>query len=632
MTVKLGSIPGTFRCNGGAEDILGHWGGLVSGESFPSLKVLRTPAGQPTSPVLVNFEDTNYGSGILSWSEPLNLGSPSLYTYVYQYSVDGNSWLDLPGDSTSKKSITISGLKANSDYWFRVRGENGGTVGQDTTFMNLNWAVIKVTMPAARCPAKPSDFASSSVTSSTFGLGWQVSLDNGGSPVTDFFVELSRNNGQSWQSVKSGVSTSTSLTVSGAAPGTTYLVRVAAVNAVGQSEWLMGSVTTLTTTASAPKSMISSNLAGTSLSLGWGLPDSNGGAGITDYQVEVTSNGSNSWTVIPHSAFNSLGFSVTNLLPGRTYQFRVSAVTSAGIGAASNIVTVTTLGAVGPNAPASLVISGVKTNAASLSWPGVVATQKVSNYLVDVSTDGSTWIAVSKRVSTSTSLALSGLKLGTSYQVRVAAVNSVGTGAYVYGSFTTLATVSTAPTALVSSSLSSSGFTLNWTAPLSNGGAAITDYVVEINGGGFSWSPLSHDITGNTSIAVTGLNPGIKYSVRVKAVNGAGISKTSTTLYVTTLATAPGTVTGLTVKSVTATSAAITWTAPNTGGAKISDYLAEYSTDNGQTWKTVVKSASSSTNLTLKGLKTKTSYLIRITAKNIVGYGAVGQSLTVTTS
>jgi titin len=432
--------------------------------------------------------------------------------------------------------------------------------------------------------------------------------------------------------VKNGVSTSTSLTVSGAAPGTTYLVRVAAVNAVGQSEWLMGSVTTLTTTATAPKSLASSNLAGTSVSLGWGLPDSNGGSAITDYQVEVTSNGSNSWTVIPHTASNSLGFNVTNLLPGRTYQFRVSAVTSAGVGAASNIVTVTTLGAVGPNAPASLVVSGVKSNAASLSWPGVVATQKVSNYVVDVSTDGSTWISVSKRVSTSTSLALSGLKLGTSYQVRVAAVNSVGTGAYVYGSFTTLATVSTAPTALVSSNLSSSGFTLNWSAPASNGGAAITDYVVEINGGGFSWSPINHDITGNTSITVTGLNPGIKYSLRVKAVNSVGMSKTSMSLYVTTLPTAPGTVSGLTVKSVTATSAAITWTAPNAGGAKISDYLAEYSTDNGQTWKTVVKSASSSTSLTLKGLKTKTGYLIRITAKNIVGYGAVSQNLTVTTS
>jgi hypothetical protein len=123
----------------------------------------------------------------------------------------------------------------------------------------------------------------------------------------------------------------------------------------------------------------------------------------------------------------------------------------------------------------------------------------------------------------------------------------------------------------------------------------------------------------------------MKYTVRVKAVNRVGISKSSTSLYVTTLATAPGTVTGLTVKSVSATGAVITWTAPNIGGSRISDYLAEVSTDNGQTWKAVVKSASSSTTLTLKGLKTKTSYLIRVSAKNSVGYGSVSQGLALTT-
>jgi titin len=427
--------------------------------------------------------------------------------------------------------------------------------------------------------------------------------------------------------VKNDFSTSNSLTVTGAAPGTTYLIRIAAVNAVGPSEYLTGSVTTLAVPASAPKNLVYTNLTESSVSLGWGLPESNGGSAITDYRVEVSSNGVNSWTVIPHSAFNSRGFNVSNLLPGRTYQFRIYAVTSVGVGEVSSILTLTTLGGIAPTSPEKLVVSAVKTNTASLSWSGVVATQKVSNYLVDVSTDGSTWISVSKRVSTSTSLALSGLRLGTTYQVRVAAVNSVGTGSYVYGSFTTLATVSTSPTALVSSNVSSFGFTLSWNAPSSNGGAAITDYVVEINGGGFSWAPLSHEVTGNTSITVSGLNPGIKYTVRVKAINRVGVSKSSTSLYVTTLVSTPGKITGLTVKSVSATGAVITWTAPNAGGAKISDYLAEVSTDNGQTWKTVVKSASSSATLTLKGLKTKTSYLIRVSAKNIVGYGVASQDL-----
>ena len=381
---------------------------------------------------------------------------------------------------------------------------------------------------------------------------------------------------------------------------------------------------------SSPQNLRHSNLTESSVVLDWDAVFDKWGLGVYGYSIQYSEDGQN-WSTIPQSVQSSNGATIANLTKGRVYFFRVAAINVVGVGDYSAELRIQTPGNISLTAPSRLSISSVKTSSASLSWPAVIASAKVSNYLVDVSTDGTSWIPVSKKVSTSTMLSLSGLKLGTTYQARVAAVNSVGTGAYVYGSFTTLATVSTAPTALVGSNLSSSGFTLNWNAPSSNGGAAITDYVVEINGGGFSWSPISHDITGNNSITVTGLNPGIKYSVRVKAVNRVGMSKTSTSLYVTTLATAPGTVAALTVKSVTATSAAITWTAPNAGGAKISDYLAEYSTDNGQSWKTVVKSASSSTSLTLKGLKTKTSYLIRITAKNSVGYGSVSQSLTVVT-
>jgi MinD superfamily P-loop ATPase len=134
-----------------------------------------------------------------------------------------------------------------------------------------------------------------------------------------------------------------------------------------------------------------------------------------------------------------------------------------------------------------------------------------------------------------------------------------------------------------------------------------------------------------TDWMIENLTPGTRYSVRVIVSKAVGVSKPSAVMTFTTLPVAPGTPSELTVKSVTSTSAAITWTAPTAGGAKISDYLAEVSTDNGQTWKTVVKTASSSTTLTLKNLKTKTSYLFRISAKNTVGYSNPSGYLEVTT-
>jgi hypothetical protein len=87
----------------------------------------------------------------------------------------------------------------------------------------------------------------------------------------------------------------------------------------------------------------------------------------------------------------------------------------------------------------------------------------------------------------------------------------------------------------------------------------------------------------------------------------------------------------VTLKSVTATGAVLNWVAPANGGAKISDYKVEYSTDGGNTWLTVSKSTSTSTSLTLRNLKTKTSYLFRVSAKNSVGYSAPSSSLIVVT-
>jgi Ca2+-binding RTX toxin-like protein len=562
-------------------------------------------SGASITGVTVSNESTNFGGGCGSWCP-----DDSTYSSV--------QWSGIPNaDSQGKIHVQTFGFTDNAMVVVRGVDKNGIRLTKRLNLMDQTLA--------------PTNLQFENISKYSESVSWSASAFNGGARVTEYVVEISDDNGVSWSAIALGNPLNQSVVIEGLSDDKDYKIRIAARSVLGLSEYLLGDFNTKRMIPSAPKSLVYSSMTISSLLLGWGLPDSNGGSAITDYQVEVTSNGSNSWTVIPHTASNSLGFNVSNLLPGRTYQFRVAAVTSVGLGAYSNVITVTTAGGVTPNAPASFTVGTVKTNAASVSWSAVTATSKVSNYLLDVSTDGSTWTSVSKKVSTSTSLSLSGLKVGTTYQVRVAAVNANGVGDYVYGSFTTLATVSTAPTGLVSSGVSGSGFTLNWTAPASNGGSAISDYVVEINGGGFSWSPIVHDPSANTTITVTGLNPAVKYSIRVKALNSVGVSKASSALNVTTLAVLPATPV-ISLKSITATGAVITWTAPNNGGAKISDYLAEYSTDNGQTWKTVVKTASSSTSLTLKSLKTKTSYLFRISAKNTVGYSNPSQNLGVTTS
>jgi hypothetical protein len=68
-----------------------------------------------------------------------------------------------------------------------------------------------------------------------------------------------------------------------------------------------------------------------------------------------------------------------------------------------------------------------------------------------------------------------------------------------------------------------------------------------------------------------------------------------------------------------------------TNGSAVRNYIVEYSKNNGGTWTKVTKSVSTSTALTVSGLRTKTNYLFRVTATNDVGNSAASKSLKVTT-
>ena len=127
--------------------------------------------------------------------------------------------------------------------------------------------------------------------------------------------------GVNWTSMPHTVALTRSYAATGLAPGTTYQVRVSAINGVGASDYLAGSVTTDATAPTAPRNLTSKNIAPKSLTLFWQLPSSNGGLAITDYKVEVSSNGGTTWTVINDGVSTNLAVDISNLLKNRSYKF-----------------------------------------------------------------------------------------------------------------------------------------------------------------------------------------------------------------------------------------------------------------------------------------------------------------------
>jgi hypothetical protein len=84
----------------------------------------------------------------------------------------------------------------------------------------------------------------------------------------------------------------------------------------------------------------------------------------------------------------------------------------------------------------------------------------------------------------------------------------------------------------------------------------------------------------------------------------------------------PGQPTGLSA-SATANQVLLSWSAPdNNGGAAISDYVVEYSTNAGVTWTTFADGTSMAASATVPSLSTGTTYTFRVTAVNSAGTGS----------
>ena len=630
--IELGSYPGTHDCYVYARDTYEQY----SNTTVSSIVIARTPAGMPNAPTNLHF-DTVAGKpneGTLSWDAPTFLGNPGLKDYQIDYSTNGSTWKTLyrkEGRSTETSYRITGGLVAGTDYWFRVRGENGGGFIEGSLGADWSESLRTRTLDPA-VPTPPTDVNVKNITRTGAALSWTAPTFNGGALITDFSVETSRDDGATWVAVPNKpVSTSVNLTLTGLASGTHYLVRTAAVNRAGNSEYayLTDGFTTLTAPASKPKSLTASSIATTTLSLSWLLPDSNGGTNISDYRVEVSGNGGTTWTPIAHTPSNSLGFLVNNLAKGKTYKFRVAAVTTVGLGAYSDVYTATTTVSV-PGAPTTLAVRGITGNGVGLMWkaPTDNGGSAIYDYQIEVTRAGEdNWILIEHPESITKTYGVNGLTPGVSYQVRVSAVNAAGYSEFAETTFTTSVIKPTAPTELEATDVSPNGLTLAWALPSSNGGTALTDYKVEVSSNCSTYSAISHTPSNSLGFDVHNLAAGTKYCFRVSARNSVGYSTPSAVLQVVTSGNAPAAPTTLRVSNKSKTSVVLGWAAATVeNGSKVRNYIVIYSSDQGSTWTTVRKSVSASTSLTVSGLRSATTYWFKVAAVNDVGSSEVQQN------
>jgi len=529
--------------------------------------------GVPDQPTMVTAVPSD-GQATVSWMAPANFGGSAVSNYVVTASDATSPGRNGDGATCSYQvgvpevdQCVIAGLTDGDSYKFTVVATNA--IG-DSPASSASASVIPAAIPGA-----PTS-VSATMGSASALVTWSAPSFSGGAPLS-YLAESSPGG-------FSCTSTTTSCTITGLVQGTNYTFNVTASNDVGTS--LAGESPQYTSVSvPAAPGVATVVLGNKQATISWPTPTNDGGLPITSYSVNAVDSwqldqqsGTTCSYVVPTDGSTSLNTcTITGLIPGDYYWFAVSAINAVGAGAAGSSAFIEA--ATTPSAPWNpAAVAGNASATVSWSMPYTSGLplnggSPVTSYLVTASPGGATctYQVPTDGSPESDQCTVNGLTNGTSYTFTVSATNVLGTGPGAKSAAVTPMTTPGAPTAVKGVGAGQT-VTVAWTAPASNGGSAITGYVVTSSNGGGSCTSTS------TSCQVGGLSEGSSYVFTVTASNTVGSSaatQSASFFDAYTVPAAPTNVVATTVWTIAGEQqqTTVTWTAPvDTGGKPITAY------------------------------------------------------------
>jgi glucose/arabinose dehydrogenase len=276
--------------------------------------------------------------------------------YQLQTSPDHSTWTTIYSTTTGKggtEDITVNG----SGRYVRV---NGTHRCRNTAQFGYSLQELQVYGSTdTQAPTVPQNVRATASTPTSITLAWDASSDNVGVAGYDIY-----NDGNL---VTSAPGTSTSTTLTGLTPNTTYRLSVDARDAAGNAS-LGSNVATVTTPASgdttppsAPTNLKVTGTTSSSVSLSWTASTDN--VGVTGYDVL------DAGVVLNAAPITGTGTTVTGLASSTTYTLNVVAHDAAGnTSAPSNQVSATTQAGSGGVPSSITTISSGWTIPWGMSW------------------------------------------------------------------------------------------------------------------------------------------------------------------------------------------------------------------------------------------------------------------------
>ena len=271
-----------------------------------------TPLGAPSAPTNLRAATPEDEQVVLTWNAPSDNGGADITGYEYR--VDGTAWRG-PLAATVL-TVTLENQKPHYEHVYDVRAIRRPT-GATTTTYGEHASVTATPTGAAQEPTAPQNLMATPGDGEVT-LNWEPPANNGGGDIERYDYRV--DNGV-WMSAGLALTA----TVTGLTNGQSYQFEVQAVNSAGPSS----SVAMVMSTPGAvpgPPQGVTAAAGNGQVTLAWMAPADDGGSPITGYEYEI--DGSGTWM----DAGSDMTETVTGLMNGTSYLFRVRAVNAVGAG------------------------------------------------------------------------------------------------------------------------------------------------------------------------------------------------------------------------------------------------------------------------------------------------------------
>lgn len=468
-------------------------------------RIVLTVQGVPESPGRPQVTSVQDRTVVVSFSAPSNNGAE-----ISHYTVNSTS-----GSSYSKRcdttTCTLDGLTNNVEYTFEVTATN--RVGDSDPS-----GPSQVARPDARpdTPVAPTlDFGDKSLK-----VAWKTP-STPGSPVESYNLQISPAP-PSGVTEKTGV-TGNSLTWEGLENGTSYQVRVQAVNRAPEpSTWSGWSLDEVPAGPPLqPEAPTTAELEPVGeraqMQVNWKAPNNNGAA-IDGYRIQVLRGGSTVDTISVAAGKTSQAVTVKTDEAGYTYI--VQAHNKAGWGPWSS-PSAERRGAIRPDAPNTPSISAGDRSITIADKYKLNADQrngaKESEITYQYRLNSGGWQNLTNNT-------IGGLSNGTDYKVQLRALSNTGTGSYT-GAESAASNVATPfgipPKPNATAKNNGSNITLSW-GNNGNNGAALDDTQIRIRNHNGNWGGWRS--VGSSGSETHGAPYSQNYAIEVRVHNKAGWS------------------------------------------------------------------------------------------------------------